>query len=127
MAAATLVVSSANAQQRPTPLPSGGGAGSGSALKPDHKLPTLHYPTPAATYEQYVQYYLKLIRAASSRYHVASADTNKVILFLRDCSARVEADGYVTEREAHYCNSQTMAMVHDIATPYIMQAAGDAN
>lgn len=123
LVATTLMIGgSASAQQRPSPLPTGNG---NSALKPENKLPPLRFPTTAATYEQYVQYWLKLVRTATTKYRVSQGDANKVVLHLKDCASRVEADGYVTRAEANYCRTTTMSMVHEIATPYMMQAAGD--
>ncbi len=122
LGAFVVLAQDASAQQRPTPVPA---TTHGSSIKPDRPLPPLHFPTTAATYEAYVQFYLKMLREAGVRYHVDSGDTNKAILLLRDCASRVEADGYVTRNEARACHRQTMAMVHEIATPYMMQYAAE--
>ena len=105
----------ANAQQQQiTPLP-----------KPVHPLPKLrHFPIPASDYEQYVQWYLQVLRTMPARYHVQQGEVDSVILLLKDCSSKVEADGYVTRREMDYCNNQMFAKIREIAAPYILQHAG---
>jgi len=109
---------SANAQQtQPTPqipLP-----------KPAHPLPRLtHFPVPAAQYDQYVQWYLQILRQMPSRYHVTQGEVDSVILLLKDCAGKIESDGYVTRTEMDYCHNVMMSKVHEIAAPYMLQAAG---
>ncbi len=109
-------IPTANAQQQQVqPIP--------EVPKPDHPLPLLRFPAPAATYDLYVQYWLQLIRTAGQRYHVGPGETDKVVLLVKDCAMRVEADGYVTQGEARDCRVMAMTKMHEIATPYIVQAA----
>src|ERR1022692_4315576 len=42
----------------------------------------------------------ELIRSIPSRYNVPAGDVNKVILTVKDCTARIESDGVVTRDEA---------------------------
>lgn len=129
LAAVVLLVGvDASAQQRPEPV--GGGEQQQQQQidipKPNQPLPVLRYPAPAANYERYVQYWLQLLRSMpSSRYHVAQVDVDSAVLMLKDCSARIEADGYVTRNEAKACRKQMMAKLHEIATPYMMQFAAE--
>lgn len=95
--------------------------------RPTHKLPPLqHFPVRAADYEQYVQYYLVVLRSLPGRYHMNPGDLDPVILNLKECSSKIEADGYVTRREMDYCHNQMITKMHEVAGPYILQhAAGD--
>ncbi len=117
-AAAVLFGVSVASAQHTSPLP-----------KPPEPLPkTVHFPAPASQYDKYVQYYLVLLRSLPSRMNVRQADVDIVILLLKDCASRIEADGIVTQNEAKYCETITMNKVHELATPYVMQqAAGGAN
>ena len=104
---------SANAQQR-MPLP-----------KPDHPLPRItRFPIPAAQYDQYVQYYLVVIRQLPARFHVAQSDADSIVLLVKDCASKVEADGYVTRSEMDYCHNIMMTKAHEVAAPYMLQRAG---
>ncbi len=91
--------------------------------KPPNDIKMIRYPAPSAQYDKLVQYYLTLVRSLPMRFHVSQADTDIVVLMLKDCAGRVEADGIVTKDEAKYCENITMAKIHELATPYMMQQA----
>jgi len=115
LAAAAILfgVGIANAQHHNSPLP-----------KPPEPLPKIvHFPAPASQYDKYVQYYLTLLRSLPAKMNVKQGDVDVVILMLKDCASRVEADGIVTQNEAKYCETITMNKVHELATPYFMQQA----
>ncbi len=114
LAAAALVlsVSVAGAQQQVphVPLPK----------LPDN-LKTLHFPAPAAQYDKLVQWHLALIRTLPQRFHITQGETDVLVLYLKDCAGRIEADNIVTKAEADYCTNSTMAKVQEVLTPYIVQ------
>ena len=113
-------VTAASAQQRPTPTH--------MALPPPPKaLQSLRFPAPADKYDQLAQWYLALFRQFPARFHVAQADTDLLILLLKDCTARIEADGIVTEGEHKYCRRQTLAKAHELMVPYMLQERGDGH
>ncbi len=115
--ALVLGVNVANAQQRPNmPLP-----------PPPKELKTLRFPAPAAKYDQVVQWYLGLIRQFPVRFHAAQADTDLLVLLVKDCASRIEADGIVTQGEHKYCERTILAKAHELMTPYMMQERGDGN
>jgi hypothetical protein len=120
LAAATIIfgVSIASAQHTTSPLP-----------KPPEPLPKfVRFPAPASQYDKYVQYYMTLLRSLPSRMGVKQGDVDVVILLLKDCASRIEADGIVTQAESKYCETITMNKVHERATPYMMQQmAGGAD
>jgi hypothetical protein len=116
----------ASAQQRPQPLPTNTGNTSTTGGDPLHKpLPPLHYPAPASTYQAYVNFYAALLRQAGTKFNVAPGDIDKAMLLLKDCAARVQADGYVTLAEARYCRVLTMRKVHELAAPYMIKHAAE--
>jgi hypothetical protein len=110
--ALVLGVSVASAQQRPNhvPLP-----------KPPDNLKSIRFPTSAAQYEKFVQWYLALIKQLPQRFHVSPGETDILVLHLKDCAGRIEADNIVTKAEADYCAASTTAKVDEVITPYLLQ------
>ena len=94
---------------------------------PPPEFKSMRFPAPAAKYEKVVQWYLGLIRQIPSRFHATQADTDVVILVLKDCASRVESDGIVTEGESKYCERVTLAKVHELMVPYMMEQQGNGS
>jgi hypothetical protein len=111
--AVVLGVSAASAQIAPQPLPP----------VPDGIM-NMTFPAPAARYEKFVQYFLTIIRQAPTRFHITQGDTDLLVLVVKDCAARVEADGWVTKHESKYCEKITTAKIHELMAPYVIQQAG---
>lgn len=64
----------------------------------------VHFPIPASVYELKISKALEKLRASRPVGPITQGDLNKVILLLRECASRVEADGYVTVAEMTSCN-----------------------
>ena len=65
----------------------------------------VHFPIPAAVYEAKISKALEKLRTARPIGPITQGDVNKVILLIRECASRVEADGYVTAAEMTSCNN----------------------
>jgi hypothetical protein len=90
----TLVDSGASAQQHQT-------------TQTTQATPAPHFfPMPAATYEVVISKALEKMRAVKPVGPMTQGDLNKVILLLRECASRAEADGIVTAAEMNGCNAQ---------------------
>ncbi len=98
-----VVVPNASAQQRNTMTTTNGNHTTTTPPNPNAvKLP---YPVSAARYEQFVSARLTMLRNARPIGPLSQGDINKVILLVRDCAMRVEADGVVTHNEMRQCNA----------------------
>jgi len=121
------IAAQANAQQRPqpinpTPAPDGTATTGGGGT--NHHYPPLKFPATAARYEIYVHFLLDTIRKAAGHRGITQGDVNKAVLTLKDCTSKIEADGYVTQGENQYCMGVFSSTMHELATPYILQAEG---
>ena len=118
VAAVVFCVGVASAQQAPSPMP---------LPTPPKELQTLRFPAPAAQYDKVAQWYMSFVRTFPARFHISQADSDLILLVLKDCTSRIEGDGVVTAGESKYCERITFAKAHEVLTPYMMQAMGDGN
>ena len=95
--------------------------------KPPDGAKQVRFPAPAAQYDKYIQWFVTLLRTLPARYNVPQSEGDVVIVLLKDCASRIEADGIVTKDESKYCENITMAKLHEIVTPYVMERAGGGN
>jgi hypothetical protein len=116
--AVVLGVGIASAQQRPPHV---------TLPTPPDNLKSMRFPTSAANYDKFVQWYLTLIRSMPQRFHITQGESDLLVLHLKDCAGRIEADNVVTKSEANYCTNSTMAKVQEVLAPYIAQQAGGEN
>jgi hypothetical protein len=119
------MVGTAAAQQMPQPLPTNGTGGT-HHVTVHQDISPLRFPATAARYEVFVSFMLDGIRKMStSRGVVTQGDINKMVLQLKECAARVEANGTVTSAENASCigilrtslreirnSPQALAMLH---------------
>ena len=118
------VATQANAQQRPQPVPTPQPAPTDGTTTAAgrHHYPPLRFPATAARYEIYVHFLLDTIRKAAGHRGITQGDVNKAVLTLKDCTSKIEADGYVTQNENQYCMNVFSSTLHELATPYLLQA-----
>lgn len=88
---------------------------------------SMRFPAPATTYDKVVSWYVAMLRQVPARFHVAPGDADAVILVLKDCASRIESDGVVTEGESKYCERITLAKVHELMVPYMMEQQGNGS
>ena len=120
--ALVVTVNAVNAQNRPQPMPLPSGTATSTA-QPDWSK--VRFPLSAMQYDKLLAPLLDTVRTSPSKLHASQGDADLLVLTIKDCAMRVEADGWVSKQEAKYCDRIISAKIQEIMSYYTAQAGGN--